>query len=245
MKNKIIVEIVFKVFKKAKNECSAHSKYALSKHVGDKIELSSKTLERAYDKYIENKKGINELSEVSLQLMCNYLGFDNYEQYIEKNNPTDKPPISTMQWLINLTIAIITIIIIVVSIIIFPYPDNPISIKTIEIKNEGCMTWVKNKYESIPCSDKPYSKYGTQILEYDSKMVTNFKKVNVTIGYDFFTDNHKKPLIWYYKNKKGEIEYFTAPGLHPVTGKTLDEITPYIIQKYVPVHSSKSNSFIQ
>ena len=61
---------------------------------------------------------------------------------------------------------------------------------------------------------------------------------------DFFAPITNKPLIWYAKNKEGEIECFTNPGLHPITGKTLDEITPYIIQKYVPIHSNNNDSFV-
>ncbi|KAA1247250.1 hypothetical protein [Aquimarina sp. RZ0] len=54
----------------------------------------------------------------------------------------------------------------------------------------------------------------------------------------------KKPRVWYYKNKKDEIEYFTSSGIHPVNGETLKKITPYIIETYVPKHTFKPNSFI-
>jgi len=72
----------------------------------------------------------------------------------------------------------------------------------------------------------------------------NFKRVEVTAAYDFFTEDHK-PLVWYYKNKDDEIEYFTSPGLHPITGETLRKITTYIIQTYVPIHSIKEDSFLK
>jgi len=38
--------------------------------------------------------------------------------------------------------------------------------------------------------------------------------------------------IWYGRNIKKELEFFTSLGLHPETGKTLDPITDYMIKKY-------------
>ncbi len=62
---------------------------------------------------------------------------------------------------------------------------------------------------------------------------------------DFFVEGTERPLIWYYKTKEEEIEYFTSPGLHPTTGETLRKITPYIIQTYVPKHIDRKSSFVQ
>ncbi|SDE46424.1 hypothetical protein [Cellulophaga baltica] len=107
-----------------------------------------------------------------------------------------------------------------------------------------CMTWAKTHYEEVSCATKPYSKYGTDVVPYEEVKIKNFKKIEVNMATDFFAPVTKKPLIWYTKNKNGETEYFTSPGLHPITGKTLDEITPYIIQKYVPLHSNKKESFV-
>ena len=39
--------------------------------------------------------------------------------------------------------------------------------------------------------------------------------------------------LWYGKNKNKELEYFTAFGKHPETGKTLKPITKYMIAKYI------------
>ncbi|WP_203256343.1 hypothetical protein [Hyunsoonleella ulvae] len=122
--------------------------------------------------------------------------------------------------------------------------DKPIELdKPIEQSENKCMAWAKNKYEEVPCNLTLHEKYGTKIERYDAKLVANFKKIEVTMKTDFFAEETNQPLIWYTKNKDGKIEYFTSPGLHPITGKTLDEITPYIIQKYVPMHSGNTNSF--
>ncbi len=108
----------------------------------------------------------------------------------------------------------------------------------------GCMTWADSLYVPVSCDEGPLSKYGTQVKPLDKKELKNMRRVEVTAAYDFFTATGK-PLIWYYKNEKDECEFFTAPGLHPVNGATLKKITPYIIQKYVPVHTNKKNSFVQ
>ena len=47
--------------------------------------------------------------------------------------------------------------------------------------------------------------------------------------------------IWYGKNNRGELEFFTSQGLHPETKKTLKKITKYMIDKYVckKAHNTK------
>ena len=106
------------------------------------------------------------------------------------------------------------------------------------------MTWADSLYIRVSCTTGPLSKYGTRIEPLDEKRIKNFKKVEVTAAYQFFT-KEGKPRIWYLKNKKGEIEYFTAPGLHPVNEETLRKITEGIIQKYVPIHTTKEDSFLK
>jgi hypothetical protein len=49
---------------------------------------------------------------------------------------------------------------------------------------------------------------------------------------EFFNEDGSVKL-WYGKNKNKDLEYFTALGLHPETGKTLKPITQYMIDKYI------------
>ncbi|WP_424989317.1 hypothetical protein [Flagellimonas sp.] len=111
-------------------------------------------------------------------------------------------------------------------------------------KQPQCMAWADSLYMKVPCSSKPYSQYGTKVEPLDITKLKNFKKVEVNMATQFFSEDDK-PLLWYYKNKEGEIEYFTAPGLHPTNDETLRKITPYIIQTYVPVHSFQKDSFLE
>ncbi|MFS4469572.1 hypothetical protein [Maribacter sp. 2210JD10-5] len=111
-------------------------------------------------------------------------------------------------------------------------------------KDVGCMAWADSLYVEVSCDEAPFSKYGTRVKPLNPIELKNMCKVEVDAAYQFFTATGK-PRIWYYKKSIKEIEYFTAPGLHPTNGETLRKITPYIIETYVPIHSKKKNSFIE
>lgn len=99
-------------------------------------------------------------------------------------------------------------------------------------KENNCMVWNIDHYKAIDCNQtKQGFIYNTPIYT-DKKLLTNFKKVTVDSNTLFF-DAKKQPLIWYGKNATKEYEYFTHPGLHPETGKTLKPISHYIIKKYI------------
>ncbi len=119
----------------------------------------------------------------------------------------------------------------------------PLNIIKNNLNGVECMTWADSTYVTISCDRAPLSQFGTEIQPFDKIKLKNMKKVEVDAAFEFFNEENK-PLIWYYKNKDSEYEYFTAPGLHPVTGQTLRKITPYIIKTYVPIHKDNANSFL-
>ena len=80
-----ISHIVQKAFNKAKDSSASHRKYALARQISSEANLSSKTIERAYDRYINNKKNINPLQAESIDELCRYLGFENYAEYVNSN----------------------------------------------------------------------------------------------------------------------------------------------------------------
>lgn len=94
------------------------------------------------------------------------------------------------------------------------------------------MIWTGESYKEAPYHMiKSFENLNNIALYEESKML-NFKKIDVTADYPFFT-NQNEPNLWYNKISKNEIEFFSAPGKHPVSGKTLKAITPYIIEKYI------------
>ncbi|WP_339708449.1 hypothetical protein [uncultured Kriegella sp.] len=264
MEDNRIGEIVRKAFEKAQSRSTSKAKSALAKVIADEItekyiHISAKTLERAHDRYINNKIIHGEPAAESVDLFCKYLGYQDYKEYVGKN-PIDnnqkrddttaqetvvkESPIKEVaprrkKWKLSITISIVFGAIILITLLSKTADNHQISAKN------RCMTWAKTHYEEIACNKSPYSAYGTKVVPFDPVRFSNFKKVEVTMATTFFAEATNRPLVWYYKNKKGEIEYFTAPGLHPITGKTLDEITPYIIEKYVPIHSNAKSSFLE
>ena len=265
MEDKRIGKIVRKAFEKAKIGSVSHAKSALSKAIADTLNekynrINAKTLERAYDRYINNKRKYGRPSAESVDLFCTYLGIEGYKEYVKKNqvvsnntkndnnknqekillnSPKRETTKRSNKWKLSFTISIVLGAIILISLWSKTTNNHQISVEN------RCMTWVKTHYEEIACGTSPYSKYGTQVEPFDRVRFSNFKKIEVTMATTFFSEDTNRPLIWYHKTKKGEIEYFTAPGLHPISGKTLDEITPYIIEKYVPIHSNAKSSFAE
>ncbi|RZK11168.1 MAG: hypothetical protein EOO46_07720 [Flavobacterium sp.] len=94
---------------------------------------------------------------------------------------------------------------------------------------KGCMQWQENHYEVVDCdvnglvSISPVVGLDEDLLE--------FRKVELKKGMTFF--KYKKPLYYYYKVSRDSVEFFNAPGLHPITNEPLKKITWHMIEKYV------------
>lgn len=232
MKEAIIKEIVKKVFHKAKTECPKHSRYALSNHIAESTTVSSKTIERLYNKYLEEKGRGGEQNEHTINDLCKYLGFESYADYV-KQNFSDKiiADVITVGRRKNWKIAAVVSLIVVVGLILGLSGKN---------KETLCMTWKVDHFEKVACSVS----YKEKVVPLDEVRLNTFKKVEVDLTTDFFDETTQKPLIWYYKSGK-QIEFYTAPGLHPVNGETLKSMTEHIVEKYVPVHTYEASSFAE
>lgn len=99
--------------------------------------------------------------------------------------------------------------------------------KTFEKK---CMIWKDDHYEKIDCENTAngFANYAT-VLPLDSDLLENFKKIKICDTTKFFIND--KPIVWYLK-QNNKCEFFNAPGFHPVSKKTLKEITPHIVRTY-------------
>ncbi|MFD2920376.1 hypothetical protein ACFS6H_11680 [Terrimonas rubra] len=90
---------------------------------------------------------------------------------------------------------------------------------------EACMYWTGDHYEQVSCQDK---KDGL-VIALDSFKLQHFRKITRP---DTITQNHVG-RVWYIKNG-GDIEFYTADGMHPVEiKKRLKPATAYIIDKYI------------
>lgn len=95
------------------------------------------------------------------------------------------------------------------------------------LTNKKSIVWINDHYEEVDDDKKTYK--GPQSI-IDEELLKNFKKI---IPCD--TTSHiknGKACLWYGKSAKGDVEFFTALGFHPETGKTLKEVTNHIMTKY-------------
>lgn len=94
---------------------------------------------------------------------------------------------------------------------------------------KNCMQWQDDHYEVVDCEVNGLATI-SPILALD-KDIVGLKRVTLKKGMEFF--KYKKPLYYYYKVSQDSVEFFNAPGLHPITNEPLKKITQHMIDKYV------------
>ena len=94
---------------------------------------------------------------------------------------------------------------------------------------KGCMQWQENHYAVVDCEVKGLLSI-SPVVALDEDLL-EFRKVELRKGMVFF--KYKKPLYYYYKVSPDSVEFFNAPGLHPITNEPLKKITRHMIGKYV------------
>ena len=107
--------------------------------------------------------------------------------------------------------------------------------KDICFPKKQCMQWQEDHYEVVDCEVKGLLSI-CPVVALDEDLL-EFKKVELKKGMEFF--KYKKPLYFYYKVSRDSIEFFNGPGEHPITKKPLNEISGYIIDKYVNKNTPK------
>ncbi|MBV7532846.1 hypothetical protein [Chitinophaga sp. sic0106] len=90
---------------------------------------------------------------------------------------------------------------------------------------ESCMYWAGDHYIQVSCNQ---TFHDTLVIGLDSFKLKNFKKITQP---DTITLN-AVGNVWYSK-KDNNIEFFTAPGYHPIQQRRLKPISEYIIIKYI------------
>jgi len=198
----------------------------------DKNYISVRKATRLYNKYIEDREQVivKEPNKYLLDFMSQYLGYKDFEEYqsdkkitkqiteeVTTNISKKKKKIAFLKkhkkaTYLGLSFAFF--------LILFSF------IKISANNSETCIIWKETHYEKSDCILK-----GTIDNSFYRIDIENFKKIEVTKETPFFKNG--KPLIWYGKSSKRNMEYFTQRGVHPETLKELHPITKYIINKYV------------
>jgi len=197
------------------------SKVAMAETLSDYVENHTNTClgERSFrDYYTEAKKVENKTEDVNItqfqivEVLCHYLGYDNYETFINKDKPAKK-----YKYLYRITFFVV----LVLGVLIFYLGTD----------NKAFMEWKEDHYEKTSFDAEKLSQGILKVYKEDR--VINFKKIDQPDCNTVFFNPDGSVNAWYGKNTKGDLEIFTSFGLHPETGKTLKPITVYMIKKYI------------
>lgn len=219
-------DLLKEAFKKAQKETGSDMVTHLSKHISDFIIEDSKEpygeriLRDNYNKIIKSSEEKINLRAHAADSLSHYLGYENYIEFVGKNkskNQLEEHKPKTLKY--RNTIVIGFIFILLISIIMYNY-----------VTRQRWMVWNEDHYVEINFDVTSYDV--NQIKAFKGERIAYFKKVTPPCNYPFFNENGRV-IIWYGKNKGKELEYFTALGLHPETGKTLKPITQYMIDKHI------------
>ena len=159
--------------------------------------------------------------------LCRYLGYPSYKDFtsknsLEKSDGDVQKPSKGQRLRVFLKRHKITLIVCGLLLIGFATFQT--------IHKQRWMVWQDDHYTEVGFDANKYNL--GQLKLYDEDRINDFKKITPNCETVFF-DLQGNVTVWYGKNSKKELEYFTALGLHPETGKTLDPITVYMIKTHI------------
>lgn len=215
--------------------------------------FGERSLKNYYDEALRKADTNEDINISQLKVvvgLCKYLGFENYEDYIFKNimghentqseeviydinsnkgksiitvNPKDK---KLFAWISTASAANKLLLIIVASVII----SAGVTTLYLNLDQPRWMVWQDHQYIEVNFDVKTYKV--NQMKLYKEERIESFKKIKTDSSTVFFNKDGSVN-VWYGKNNKKELEYFTDLGLHPGTGKTLKPITRYMINTHI------------
>ena|SRR5690606_13261339 len=213
-----IKQLILDCYEKAKRESKLSSKSSVLNYLSEQLNMkvSDRTLQRYYNRFIENDGSIGIPNHEILNTLSNYLGFENFRDYCGNLQITKKKiPLNFNFKKLGIGASIIGTIGLGSYFIGTNEPGD-------------CMKWEVDAYVESPCENASSSIYPS--LPLDENLMKTFRKIEVDEDTEFF--EYGKPKIWYSKTK-GKVEFFSSPGNHPATGKPLKPITQYMVDKYV------------
>ena len=223
-------ELIKDVYKKAKEKLvieegikapsdSAIAKYLIIALEDFQVFIHERTLRNHFNKAIKDNDPDTIIPKQDvIKGICNFLGFQNFEEYLKskKKAPvTYKIKAFFMQHKYAFMSAA-TVFLIMLGVNKF--------------NQQRWMVWKGDHYEEVAFDTRKYEL--NQLRLYKEERILYFKKIHPNCDTEFFNQDGTE-RIWYGKNNRGELEYFTSQGLHPQTKRTLKKITPYMINKYI------------
>ena len=199
------VELIKRVRQKALEDGASNSKLGIAKQVVNNLDIQVSA--RTFTNYLND---LEEGIEISIareikESLARYLDFQNYNTFkksVQKDGKVERKYVFVIFLLIASLIATIVF-----------------------YNRKKCMIWQGDHYVKIHCEE-------SKAKPIDQRLLTNFKKVEPKCDSVFFFHEDGAPKVWYYKKGKNDLELFTMPGEHPVNGKTLNDITSYMINEH-------------
>jgi hypothetical protein len=176
--------------------------------------ISARALVQYYDKYADGKE--NNSGEPTSELkniISQYLGFENYHDFEEKNKTSKKIHINLKNTKVKYA-GVAAAILLITGVVSYNTSTKI-----------DCIQWKENHYEKVECNGA----IPNPLLK--DVNIDTFKKIIPNASTTFFEYGH--PIVWYGKSSSGEMEFFNSRGVHPETMKELKPITKYIIDKYI------------
>ena len=206
--------------------------------------VNYKTFENYYKSIVEKDEDYN-IKRITLDDLSRYLEYDNFRDFcldwktIEYTitqtlskiviNITNKPVFTMPEFLTKQgNLGIIGVILcggLIVGSKMYK-ADETISVKPIEnglgilAVTKQCMYWNGKEYVPEDCGQPK-----DDLIAIDPKKIANFKKITKP---DTISSVRG---IWYSKYQN-EVEFFTADGINPENGKSLNPLTDHILYKY-------------
>ncbi|AXG70026.1 hypothetical protein KORDIASMS9_02255 [Kordia sp. SMS9] len=239
MKEKLFQE----AFKKAERQSGKTTKNGVAVHLEKvfSVELnfptSKITFSRYYEQFIEEStdQAMSPNTEL-LNNLARYLGFQNYEDFVTNilahNNSSESIDSAkendVMRFLKKHSWLIIIILLTIITVLVI-----------MQLNKQRWMIWDGTHYIEVSFNLKKYDL--GELKLYNKDRINNLKKIEA----DCQTEYKKldgTPNVWYGKNQKKELEYFTSLGLHPETGKSLKPLSDHMFYKYVCSKDSISSN---
>jgi len=209
----------------------------------DRYHPNKETFVRYYKKYKEGKNIKYNPNADLLNRCAQYLGYEDYEDFVLKNPDSSGDVISEnpenfgsgkgveseegnfVTWIKkNKKLVVVNVVVLIVIII-------TISTDILSMNGDRWMTWDENKYVEVTFNLKDY--YNDALVPYDQNKIDLFKEIEKPDCETDYLNNKGEAKLWYYKVGKGNLELYTGPGLHPTNGKTLRPITRYMIREHI------------
>jgi hypothetical protein len=216
-------QLLIQAFEKAGEEIHSEVLSRQAAHLSDVI-LENSGMPYGERSLRDRYKEVNNHLNINLNLyvadaLSQYLGYQNFNAYLASTQEQSNPKTSGIKTIFK-RYKYLLLVFVGVLVLTSVYLTT----------RSRWMVWETDHYKEVSFDEQLLQNGRLKI--YNKDRIHNFKKTTADCN-TTFVFNGGNTQLWYGKNKMGELELFTSPGLHPETGKTLKELTKYMYDKYI------------